>query len=228
MLHSFIASTSYKLKTPSLLYNFKHKTPVYVLHQYSGFSLLVVVGGFFYIWKKNPLPQYTIFVLTSYSFLDTQVMQILILIDDQYSQKAVFCFEKGQDCQNHSSSGSHHPVKKSPCIISDSTSLGVPLPQFLLFIWKTLILGGVKVYDGSFFQSTVSLGYSRKKTNGRLWIWNFQGYQRNGMWNFHKLIKMKQSFQARPRKNHAEFRGVFTFGIGISMGYNTILWNFEG
>ena len=95
MLHSFIASTSYKLKTPSLLYNFKHKTPVYVLHQYSGFSLLVVVGGFFYIWKKNPLPQYTIFFLTSYSFLDTQVMQILILIDDQYSQKAVFCFEKG-------------------------------------------------------------------------------------------------------------------------------------
>ena len=70
--------------------------------------------------------------------------------------------------------------------------------------------------------------FPEKKTNGQLWIWNFYGYQRNGMWNFHKLIKMKQNFQAWPRKNHAEFPGVFTFGIGISMGYNAILWNFEG
>ena len=41
-------------------------------------------------------------------------MVILILIDVQYSQNAVFSFEKGSNCQNHSSSGSHHPVKKFP------------------------------------------------------------------------------------------------------------------
>ena len=39
-------------------------------------------------------------------------MLLLILIDVQYSQKAVFSFEKGLNSQNHSSSGSLHPVKK--------------------------------------------------------------------------------------------------------------------
>ena len=38
-------------------------------------------------------------------------MLILILIDVQYSQKAVFSFEKGSNCQNHSSSGSLHPAE---------------------------------------------------------------------------------------------------------------------
>ena len=48
-------------------------------------------------------------------------MLILILIDVQYSQKAVFSFEKDLNCQNHSSSGSFHLVKKSPTsTISDS------------------------------------------------------------------------------------------------------------
>ena len=53
------------------------------------------------------------FVLISYS-LDTQVMLILILIDVQYSKKAVFSFEKSLNRQNHSSSGSLHLVKKFP------------------------------------------------------------------------------------------------------------------
>ena len=44
--------------------------------------------------------------------LCTQFM--LILIDVQYSQKAVFSFVKGLNSQNHSSSGTNHPVKKSP------------------------------------------------------------------------------------------------------------------
>ena len=48
----------------------------------------------------------TIFMLISYS-LDTQVMLILILIHVQYSQKAVFSFEKGLNNQNHSLSSSH-------------------------------------------------------------------------------------------------------------------------
>ena len=39
-------------------------------------------------------------------------MLIFILIDVQYSQKAVFSFEKGSNRQNHSSSGSLHLVKK--------------------------------------------------------------------------------------------------------------------
>ena len=50
-------------------------------------------------------------------------MLILILIDVQYSQEAVFTIEKGLNGQNHSSS-SQHPVKKSPGKISDSSLLG--------------------------------------------------------------------------------------------------------
>ena len=41
-------------------------------------------------------------------------MLILILIDVQYSQNAVFTFGKDLNHQNHSSSGSHHQVEKSP------------------------------------------------------------------------------------------------------------------
>ena len=55
----------------------------------------------------------TIFVLISYSF-KAQIMLILILIDVQYSQNAEFSFEKFSIRQNHSSSGSHHLVKKTP------------------------------------------------------------------------------------------------------------------
>ena len=51
--------------------------------------------------------------------LDTQFMLILILIDVQYSQKAVFNFEKGWNHQDHYSSGYLHLVKKFH-----------PLPQF--------------------------------------------------------------------------------------------------
>ena len=40
-------------------------------------------------------------------------MLIVILSDVQYSQKAVFRFEKGLNGQNQSSSGPHHLVKKS-------------------------------------------------------------------------------------------------------------------
>ena len=41
-------------------------------------------------------------------------MLILILIDVQDSQKAVFSFEKGSNRQNHSCLGFLYPVKKSP------------------------------------------------------------------------------------------------------------------
>ena len=60
--------------------------------------------------------------------MDSQVMLILTLIDVQYSQKAVFSFEKGLNCQNHSSSGSLCPVTPlPPSKISDS-----PHPLLLL------------------------------------------------------------------------------------------------
>ena len=41
-------------------------------------------------------------------------MLIFILVDVQYSQNAVFTFEKGSNRQNHFSSSSHHLVKKFP------------------------------------------------------------------------------------------------------------------
>ena len=64
-------------------------------------------------------------VLTSYS-LETQVMLILILINIQDSQKAVSSFEKGWNCQNHSSS-----TPPPPCKMSDSlhpTGENLPTP----------------------------------------------------------------------------------------------------
>ena len=72
----------------------------------------------------------SIFVLISYS-LDTQVMLILVLIDVQYSQKAVFSFEKGSNCQNHSSSDFLNLVKKSP-----PSKISNPRPHPLLLFGK--------------------------------------------------------------------------------------------
>ena len=60
-------------------------------------------------------------------------MFIFILIDAQYSQKAVFSFEKGSNRENHSSSGSLHPVKKFTLV-----TFLIP-PQPLIAIWKTPI-----------------------------------------------------------------------------------------
>ena len=57
-------------------------------------------------------------------------MLILILIDVQYSQKAVFIFEKGSDCQNYSSLGNNQPAKDLPAKFLISAPLNA--------IWKTL------------------------------------------------------------------------------------------
>ena len=70
-------------------------------------------------------------LLISYPF-DTQVKLILILIDVQYSQNAVSSFEKGSNCQNHSSGS--RPIKKSPPGKFPIT----PHPP-LTAIWKTLL-----------------------------------------------------------------------------------------
>ena len=67
----------------------------------------------------------TIFALISYSF-ETEIMLILILIDIQYSQNAVFSFKKFSNHQNHSSLGSHYLIKKSPqqCSVLFDTKSG--------------------------------------------------------------------------------------------------------
>ena len=55
-------------------------------------------------------------------------MLIFILIDVQYSQKAIFSFEKDSSCQNYSSSGSLHLVKKIPPV-----KFPIPPNPLLLF-----------------------------------------------------------------------------------------------
>ena len=72
----------------------------------------------------------TNFVLISCSF-ETQVMLILISIDVQYSQNAVFCFEQFSNRQNYSSPCSHHLVKNFPqqCSLLFDTKSG-KLPKF--------------------------------------------------------------------------------------------------
>ena len=111
--------------------------------------------------------------------MDTQV----VLIDVQYTQKAVFSFEKCWNCQNHSSSGSIQPVKYSSSKISDS-------PQPLTAIWKILIyktlwlpfVHGVQLPQGYTeplwgdsllftINSWYSLNQSRKDERLR-WPWN--------------------------------------------------------
>ena len=71
------------------------------------------------------------FVLISYS-LDTQVMLIVILTDVQYSQKAVFSFEKGLNGQNPSFWGFPVPSKNPPEKF-DSPCCGVFPHPLLLF-----------------------------------------------------------------------------------------------
>ena len=74
---------------------------------------------------------------------------ILILIDVQYSQKAVISFQKGSNGQNQSFSGFQHLVEKSPppppppptkILISPILGGGgiFPPPPTFNAIWKTL------------------------------------------------------------------------------------------
>ena len=67
-------------------------------------------------------------------------MLILILTDVQHSQEAIFSFEIGSNCQNHSSSGSFHPVTKIPPVkfpILPTPLVTIYLPPPLYTIWKT-------------------------------------------------------------------------------------------
>ena len=57
-------------------------------------------------------------------------------IDVQYSQKAVFNFEKDSNHQNHSSGALHLVKKSSPPI---KFPICLPPPPTFTAIWKTLI-----------------------------------------------------------------------------------------
>ena len=70
---------------------------------------------------------------------------ILILIDVQYSQKAVISFQKGSNGQNQSFSGFQHLVEKSPPPPQKNSDFthtwggGIfPPPPTFNAIWKTL------------------------------------------------------------------------------------------
>ena len=82
------------------------------------------------------------FVLISYC-LDTQVMLILILIDAQHSRKAVFSFEKGSNCQNHSSD-SLHLITPPPSKVCDPPHWGeFPTPTPYHYLENPDVLGYV-------------------------------------------------------------------------------------
>ena len=67
----------------------------------------------------------------------------LILINVQYSQKAVFGFEKGSNHQNHYSSGSHYSVKTPPAKLSP--------PSLPLFRKPWYTVGSIKYVEYKIF-----------------------------------------------------------------------------
>ena len=63
--------------------------------------------------------------------------------------------------------------------------------------------------------------------------WAIPEKNKTGGWGYGisrgiKEIASMWNFQGLPRKNYAEFPGVFVFGLGISKGCNTVLHNFQG
>ena len=97
--------------------------------------------NFVHQWIRDKGESPHLDVLISY-YVGTQIMLILILIDVQYSQKAVFSFEKGLNGQIHSS-GSHHQVKKSPpatFLISSHFLLLSRKPCYLVFVSDDFVL----------------------------------------------------------------------------------------
>ena len=113
-------------------------------------------------------------------------MLILILLDVQYLQKAVFSFEKGSNCQNHSSSGSLYPVKKSPqvkfsILPSGGFTSPPPLPPYPL-----------PLFGKPCINRTVFLPNSKKadfKRYFRLFPQN-----KNFSWMYHFFILKKPKF----------------------------------
>ena len=106
-------------------------------------------------------------------------MWILILIDVQYSQKAVFNFEKGSNHQNYSSSRFLQPVKKTllPNKVFDYPPchwvVGIYSPSLTFSaIWKTLACVAkvefqfVAVHKGHESVNHVNKGFETNKDHG--------------------------------------------------------------
>ena len=87
----------------------------------------------------NPIKLQSLLLYHFYLHLMLFVMLILILINVQYLQNVVFSFKKGPNDQNHSSSGSHHPIKKSPLAEFSTSLTGGNFPPYPNAVWKTLL-----------------------------------------------------------------------------------------
>ena len=77
-------------------------------------------------------------------------MLILILTDVQHSQEAIFSFEIGSNCQNHSSSGSFHPVTKIPPVKFPI----LPTPLVTIYLPHPFTLFGKPCMNGRNFLPT--------------------------------------------------------------------------
>ena len=72
----------------------------------------------------------------------------------------------------------------------------------------------------------MKLGYSRKKGEEGLRIWNFQGYWRKSKCIFQGLIKNNVKFLGVFKKESCETSiTVFLLGLRIYDGSNTCLWS---
>ena len=47
------------------------------------------------------------------------------------------------------------------------------------------------------------------------------------MWNFMRLVKNEMEFPRMTKKKQCGTSRVFVFGLGISKGSNTVLWNIQ-
>ena len=123
----------------------------------------------------------------SYS-LGSQFMLILVLIDVQHSQRAIFTIEKGSIGQNHSSSGSHCLLKKS-----SPTKFPIP-PHFLPLFGKPqpppyLDFSGIAEEDWRHFLK--SIGDILIKLHDLLSEFGFRSGKLDSNWNklFSKITR---------------------------------------
>ena len=142
-------------------------------------------------------------------FFDTQVMLILILIDVQYSQNAVFSFEKGSNCQNHSSSGSHHPVKNSPSKIFDSQSGEGEASNFTR---GDLLPGGENLGRSDFDNLNLFESFRLFEPNSLpppSTPYRYLKNPANSRWKYSRRVFMKRFYVFLPKQEH--FWSFYTF-----------------
>ena len=110
------------------------------------------------------------------------------------------------------------------------------LNSLVFLIWSSESSGLVVYFLGTLLHIIQYFCYLWTNLSQIYWlrIWNFQGYQRNSMWNFQGLIKW--NFQGWPRKNNnVEFPGagvlflVLEFLIDLTHNFVEFLggWRFS-